>query len=169
MLKKPHLIQRVMLKKDPPPNATVDQTFSFEYMGSSEYEWGALPESLKRITKNFSDYQVIETTIKDCRGESLYLFIPVNIPSGEYAKYLTQIINNQIRLKESSYLDYAVSGKGLFGEPLKPESIFERVKVWWDIDNDIWFTFGFKNSQRIINAIKATREKKKANKAEGWY
>ena len=46
----PYLIQRLMKNDSPNPDAKgVDAAFWFDYMGSSEFEWGAIPKALKRL------------------------------------------------------------------------------------------------------------------------
>jgi hypothetical protein len=42
----PSLIQRVRYRKNDLRKG-IDAFFEFDYMGSSEFEWGALPKSLK--------------------------------------------------------------------------------------------------------------------------
>src|SRR5690349_6592813 len=47
----PYLIQRVHRRKTRDTNAKgeIDAVFSFDYMGSSEFEFGALPKALKAM------------------------------------------------------------------------------------------------------------------------
>lgn len=46
----PTLIQRMNFRKDPSDHQKgVDRLFSFDYMGSSEFEWGALPAALRAM------------------------------------------------------------------------------------------------------------------------
>lgn len=48
-----YLAQRVLMKESSDLSKTgVDQFFSFDYMGHAEFEYGALPASMKRIKKN---------------------------------------------------------------------------------------------------------------------
>lgn len=45
-----HLVQRLWLRDtDNPKGKGVDKFTSFDYMGSSEFEWGALPAALKQM------------------------------------------------------------------------------------------------------------------------
>jgi hypothetical protein len=46
---KPHLIQRVKRRASSLNKAGVDSDFAFDYMGSSEFEWGALPKALAEM------------------------------------------------------------------------------------------------------------------------
>jgi len=48
-IKLPYLVQRINFRDIPLENKKgIDKYFKFDYMGSSEYEWGALPEALKK-------------------------------------------------------------------------------------------------------------------------
>jgi hypothetical protein len=43
----------------------IDSIVRFDYMGSSEFEWGALPESLGKIRDSINDYTYLDVPIKD--------------------------------------------------------------------------------------------------------
>lgn len=54
--KLPYLVQRVLHRDHTNTEAkSVDRNFSFDYMGSSEFEWGALPSAL-RLMRDTGDY-----------------------------------------------------------------------------------------------------------------
>jgi len=38
----------------------MDSLITWDYMGSAEFEFGALPQSLKRMVKEFNQYQLFE-------------------------------------------------------------------------------------------------------------
>lgn len=49
----PALIQRVMVRTLPSETQRgIDRFFQFDYMGSSEFEWGALPQAAKAMRAN---------------------------------------------------------------------------------------------------------------------
>lgn len=46
----PTLVQRVKFRKEPSEHQKgIDRLFEFDYMGSSEFEWGALPATLRAM------------------------------------------------------------------------------------------------------------------------
>jgi len=46
----PTLVQRLKVREFPSPNGKgVDLSFSMDYMGASEFEWGALPNTLREL------------------------------------------------------------------------------------------------------------------------
>ena len=58
--RKPWLIQRVQARETPRPNGKgVDLHFSMDYMGSSEFEYGALPNSLKEMRRMVVDGKLL--------------------------------------------------------------------------------------------------------------
>lgn len=49
MRQEPYLIQHLFHRETPSDKRGIDAHFGMGYMGSSEFEWGALPASLKRM------------------------------------------------------------------------------------------------------------------------
>lgn len=75
-IKLPNMIQRIKQRWEPPRDGkgAVDANFSFDYMGSSEFEYGALPETLKEMRANPKD--VIFEKIEH-RGHKAYYVGPL--------------------------------------------------------------------------------------------
>jgi hypothetical protein len=60
-----YLVQRVSTKTEPfAGDKGFDQFFSLDYMGSSEFEWGAIPDALKRIRAKKVVIQACSVTIE---------------------------------------------------------------------------------------------------------
>lgn len=53
---KPHLIQRVEWMDPPRDKEGVDRYFGFNYMGSSEFEWGSLPSALRFMREDVAKW-----------------------------------------------------------------------------------------------------------------
>lgn len=52
-----YLIQRAKFRNNVNTNKSgIDSILEFDYMGSSEFEWGALPKSLAIIRKELNNY-----------------------------------------------------------------------------------------------------------------
>jgi hypothetical protein len=136
-----------------------------EYMGSAEFEFGALPSSLKEMTKmvDFLDVYMVKPEIKDFQGKRMFLICTDE--QVNYQEFFPRLIENKIRLKEYTELDKAISGKRWNNEPLNPKCY---VNAWWDIDNHIMFCFGKSEAKKIIDAIKVVRDKKKAEGRKDW-
>lgn len=43
----------------------IDSIIKFDYMGASEFEWGALPKALKRLRKNVGEYAYHDVSVGD--------------------------------------------------------------------------------------------------------
>jgi hypothetical protein len=105
-----------------------DGLIELDYMGSSEFEWGAIPKAYRRIMGDFNQYiyHYIHD-IKDYRGKLLVVFCKkdkVENVENEIKNY----INNSYRLKEYCTLKYHISGSG--NEHRLKKDFF------WNIDNN---------------------------------
>ena len=139
------LIQRCTIK--PTKDITgVDSLFEYDYMGSAEFEFGALSDSLKRICANIAKYKTIKTKHKARDGRSLIVLLNEVIPTNnaQVLAFLNAEAETPQRLKERTRLkDRLETGKG-------PDA-------WWDIEND-WIAFlGEKNTTRVLEALNGSR------------
>jgi len=57
----PYLVQR-LIRRDDALGIGVDRVFHPDYMGASEFEWGALPEALKTMRQNKAEYQILQVS-----------------------------------------------------------------------------------------------------------
>jgi hypothetical protein len=48
-----------------------ENLFSFDYMGSSEFEWGAVPAAFSNLIKNYKDFVTFEIVLDSLKGEFL--------------------------------------------------------------------------------------------------
>ncbi len=146
---KPYLVQRIITRDVPcPAKKGVDKYFSFDYMGSSEFEYGALPEALRR------------TRIGDCRElikiESPGMYSCWYVGPGtlyEAAKtfFIDQLQDQKWFLKERA--EVALSyGVGCVTETT-------RVTGWWALDSSTpWAIFKTKDEARLW--LKGVKEPK---------
>jgi hypothetical protein len=137
-------------------------------MGAAEYEWGALPQSLKRICKNFNSFIIFPTDIYDHKGNKLMLFIERDKVK-EYDEELKAYLSGKRHLKAWINIEDHISGMTGFGLRKRPIEEKDGNDIWWDIVNDVWFTFIPEEIENIKQAILNTRNKKKEEKNEGWY
>jgi len=104
----------------------IDTIVSFQYMGSSEYEWGALPESLRRIRGGFDKYTYMDIPIKD---KTITVFLKEEHLEN-ILEYLKDLSENNFRLQERSDFDTYIN----------PSKHFKcNTDFWWDLENDIMF------------------------------
>lgn len=122
---KADLIQRGNIRKEfMEEKAGVDKILSFQYMGSSEFEHGAKPQSLARIRANKKGY--CYHTIK-ISGKNITAYLPESkIDSLE--KYLTDMASGNFSYQEYTDFDNFVKN---------PKNC--STDFWWDIKNDLMF------------------------------
>jgi len=164
-MRTPYLIQRLKFKNN--GRGAFDSVLQCDYMGSAEFEFGALPISLKQLTRNFGSLKVnFFKSVADYRGRALCI-----ISEGEKAKtyfnsYFVKLALDEIRLKERTNLKANITGICWRDKPLESHDI---VDAWWDIENHVIFTFGKNNAKKILKAIENTLAKKKLAGESEWY
>jgi hypothetical protein len=115
--------------------------FGFDYMGAAEFEFGAIPEALRRIAA-FDDLRSTSITISKAdiavgwRGETakrdatIYLLArPAHEEHAERVIRDCAAERREMRLKESTYLPRVLT-----------ESYdHEKIGGWLELDNGFWF------------------------------
>jgi hypothetical protein len=123
---KPDLIQRaVFYKKE---GKGIDSILRFDYMGSSEFEWGALPKSLKRVRANLGEYVQFQYSFKNF-PEKTVTVLCTKEQQGFVGDILEGLVERKFRLKEFCDLNGYVDPK---------ENSYNKSDFWWDIEHD-WF------------------------------
>ena len=120
--------------------------FRFDYMGASEFEWGAVPEALSKIhndKKEYKSYELPVSLVKDGKTyrESVYI-----ICKKEWLEEIKKRIcawkdgyaNRQPEFftKEAVNLDQSIHKKYFNGEEMKESRI---TKGWLELDNGYFF------------------------------
>jgi len=132
----PYLIQRAKWRNQVAEDRKgIDRIISFDYMGSSEFEWGSLPKSLSRIRENLDNYEVTITEM-------------YSIFSNKYQ--ITHILDAVTKLKLGliKTKEFTSIKEGIY-----PDSTLSRYdvdfgfRIWWDIEND-FFIFSHKGFTR---------------------
>lgn len=129
-MRTPYLIQRGNFQ-DRPYKTGIDRILKFDYMGSSEFEWGALGTSLKRIRENIEEYTLalVDITTADGVDYKINVFCK--------AADLAQVIE---LIKNIGDREYHTKEYTDFDNYLYPDRAFEcRTDHWWDIENDYMF------------------------------
>jgi hypothetical protein len=165
-MRTPYLIQRMIRRKDPIKNPWLNNLYRMDYMGSSEFEWGALPKSLKRFTKNFDNLVIHKVDVKNFKDEPLFL-IDLSEMVEQYP--IQDLIDGKFNLHERLNFDYAWKGEGGYGNHKKPFDPIRHPSAWWDIDNDVMFTFKKLHINKLLAAIGEVLKKKKLEGEKEWY
>lgn len=147
MISTPYLIQRGTINK-PFVEDRLSKAVSLDYMGSAEFEFGTLPESLQTLQSLADKISVtVEPRITGERGESLrvlHIFGP-----DEYEEYFVKLMElreGRIRTKESTYFekDHAIRFKHL------------KCDFWWDLNNHAMWSFDKNFMKRLPDVLAAS-------------
>lgn len=111
----------------------IDSIISFDYMGSSEFEWGALPKSLRRIRDNKDSYALqellIQSKVNPKKSYRIAVYAKVNDLQEVYDR-IRDLAEDKIRCKEWHAFNHFIN----------PSWHETKVNFWWDIENDfMWF------------------------------
>lgn len=157
-IQRPYLIQRGTFRDIALEDIVgLDSLISYDYMGSAEFEWGALPKSLNEICNQWEKYAIKSTPITDSKKETMWLIcLPDQFDDIMKAvKYFSenQYSGQELRTKEFVGLyDYI--------NPKKERS-WNRADFWWDIDNNWMICFGQDHITKLVTAINKVCTKKK--------
>lgn len=166
-----YLVQRAKYEKDIPvaTQLNVDMVLDMDYMGASEFEWGALPKSLSRIRERLeSGDKVVQhkldlvTTFGPYKGNNVYVI--TNESKLEFA--ISQILEyledrrqtnkiSKVRLKEwikfESHFEDCISKFDRDRDYTL--EMLQRESVWWDILGDFFWTVDPSGVQQLKMAI----------------
>ena len=117
-MQQPYLIQAAQFYNNS-QHKGIDSILEFDYMGSAEFEFGALPKSLGRIRKGLGEYIYHETEMK---GKGITIFCKKEDLT-EVLEALNKLAEYKIHLKE--WIE--------FGDWLTGKKV--RNDLWWDIQN----------------------------------
>ncbi len=119
-----YLIQRGKIRSyEEETKKGIDKILSFDYMGYSEFEWGALPDSLKRIRKRLADYNIRDY---DIQGLIVTAFATDEIHS-ILSSWLNKLSKGKVMLKAPSYFKI---------DPIGQHT--RDTDFWWSIDQDFF-------------------------------
>lgn len=149
---KPWLIQRGKFKETAKENIEgIDSLIRLDYMGSSEFEWGALPQSLKRMVAASKDYSMNKVSeVKAKSGEVMFLYCD-KTKFEEIKKCAIHLSRNKYGYKEyCDMVDYVERNN---------EKSHSHNNFWWDIEYDYIVVFGDEQAEKIQIAMEKLKEK----------
>jgi len=146
-MQSPYLVQRGTLK--PLKEVTgIDALVAFDYMGSSEFEFGALPKALKSIIGVLPKLGFLPLPNIEFEGKHLWVLCLTEDEDAlrEFFDMITK--DRPVRMKEAMY----------WGDRLGDN----RINFWWDLENNWMATFGEDEIQQVHDALVAVKKRK------GW-
>jgi len=140
---------------------TVYELLDFDYMGSSEFEWGAVPKAIRTLESQ-EDFEILQVLdLENSAGEPVFVFCATKHfeEISEFIRSLSKMDYSNFRLKEITYFD------DYFGPEKK-----HRYDLWFAIDGIgggfVWsfnkdllqeFVVGLPVTVDYLNAKKAAR------------
>lgn len=175
---RPYLIARCTTHNDPDADR-MKSLYGYDYMGSAEFEFGAIPGSLARMRISIIDARADNTDalliveIPDTvaklgvyAGKKLFALVPKHKYEQEqwradFHAGVAGLVKDSVRLKEWSALNYHFE-----------ESRFAsttRYDLWHDIKNDIFFAFSYELLALITAQLYRDISLAKANSLRQWF
>lgn len=146
-----YLVQRIYERegKPNPQKKGIDRCFCMDYMGSSEFEFGALPQALAAWRVRGINHEPKHMRLSNRTGARISVSY---VGPDEYVEAVTDFIQKQI------YEPYGVSLKERteIQDVLSPDAGEEEPETigWWDIENN-WVVFTkAKFAHQWIEALK---------------
>jgi hypothetical protein len=140
---RPYLVQRGNISKLAPEETRLTKAVDLDYMGSAEFEFGALPKSLRALQSGTRTLRIVSDIKQDD--------VPLRVLSafneeefGEYIPYLHELRADKICLKE--WLRFS------------PDRIKDEYaeNFWWDIENHVMWSFHKQFMNRLENYLQAS-------------
>lgn len=142
MIKQPYLVQRGTICW-PLAKATtrLSKAVDLDYMGSAEFEFGALPKSFRSMENRPRLLRLFPSILL---GDSaLRVFSSLSDEDfALYGHYLLRLRVGDIRLKERSEFD--------------DRSSTPRTNFWWDIENHVMWGFHKKFMNRVPDYVNSS-------------
>lgn len=158
-----YLIQRGTFKEERKFLTGLDGVVSLDYMGSAEFEWGAIPKAYRRLMYHFTEYEVFHTGIYTPEHDELMLFCRKDCAT-EVIQAIREFIEQPYHLKEYSELEKVPKAR-------KEDTSYERRRsnFWWCIDikesYGDWLAFLQPQSTLFTEAVKNDYQNWWLNKA----
>ena len=154
MISQPTLIQRAkIIKPIAERNTRLSQAVNFDYMGSAEFEFGALPKSFRRIEAVADGWK--------CRavGEIKEDDVPLRVWSAlsdeefkEYVEYLKILRAPKSDRKVKRFY----TKESVRFESDREKDDYYYTDFWWDITNDVMFGFHKEFMKRVGDYVAAS-------------
>lgn len=143
MIKQPYLVQRGTIHKPLSPHPTrLSQAVELDFMGSSEFEYGAMPRSLRAIEQGTPVLRIFPHISENSIPLRVYSIL-TDEEFVEYGKYLLRMRGNDLHLKERSEFN---ANRGQY----------EEADFWWDIENHVMWGFHKEFMKRVPDYVKAS-------------
>jgi hypothetical protein len=150
---RPYLVQRGKIRR-PLVDGRFSDAVNLDYMGSAEFEWGALPKSLRALQAQVDAIKItVDPRITENEKSVRVLHTFDEATFEEYFTYLLKMRADTHNMKELSHFEEGRTKYHL------------ETDFWWDVDNHVMWSFDkvFMNrlGDVLVNSWKYMDEQKK--------
>jgi hypothetical protein len=147
-----YLIQRLQVRPTPRPDDGFDGYFSLDYMGSAEFEFGAVGDSLRRI-RGAGAATVVRSALKlDDTDRMAYFVGPQQGMDEKIVDLQRWLRDPRRRSKERSYFPEHFT--------YTASDYMVETAAWWSLDDDVLWTLDEHIAVDLITAFGALRVKR---------
>ena len=134
----------------------LNQIFRFDYMGSAEFEFGAVPTSIGKIVDYFNAGNGVTGEMKVCGIPVYYLCFKGN--ENEVKERIKELGTNprKYRTKESIFFDEALAARvpaNVVPEKKDKYKFYLDYIGWLELDNDFMFFLDKEAFDKLITLI----------------
>lgn len=145
-----YLVQRLASKNPIKRDNGFDGYFSLDYMGSSEFEWGAIPKALREMRQKPAVMEAAKVVVNDIEHE---VFFVGHEGVGKNAKSMEDWASgvnvlHAFRGKEWTHFDNALNGTQL---------PYEIADAWWDVENAVAWSLDPQIGQLLVEAFNSRK------------
>jgi hypothetical protein len=134
------------------PKRGVTRFFDPDYMGNSNYEWGALGESFRRIlAAGEPAIMPVELTRKGVT-RTVYFVGATKDFADKLAAFKVWLGQDHLRCEEWTNFDYAFAGSNPWGWEI-------RTDAWWSFDCDLTWTLKPELADKLLAGFKVLMSK----------
>lgn len=128
-----YLTQRLQKRTYKQPDAKgLDVNFQLDYMGSSEFEWGAIPKALKSLREHAERFTIFESTMSLGTHTRTVYFVADEQDYQGQREHFGVWADSGFRGKESTHFPQVFRGED--------EHFYGRTVAWWAINDNIAWT-----------------------------
>lgn len=160
MICEPYLIQRAQINSPlADETSRLSQAVKFDYMGSSEFEFGALPKSFRRIESHGSNW--VCRIVNEIKEGEIPLRVWSALSDEDFELYKTYLL----RLRDYENHGGPIRTKeGVRFEHDREHDKYFTTNFWWDIDNDVMFGFKKEFMKRVNSYVASSLKYMNENK-----
>lgn len=152
-MKKPYLVQRAEINV-PISNfrgKRISEVLDLDYMGSSEFEWGAVPKSLRALGEAAEAGLTRLRTVNAIKQDDVSLRVYSFLTDEEFETYV-----GYLQKMRDGRVEFYLKEATRFEEAGRESTRFNNTNFWWDIENHVMWSFSKPLMSHLEESVKAS-------------